>query len=110
MRSFLIVAIVIHGQFLQPPLDGVSDGCRGVGVVGIGVEPRAGGGHAADPGDRCDTPAAPFGPVAPPPTRACGSTAWIPLVRGVEQVPDVDAAFVGLSQRRLFGSFQITQY
>ena len=31
MRSFLIVAIVIHGQFLQPPLDGVSDGVEGYG-------------------------------------------------------------------------------
>ncbi len=29
MRSFLIVAIVIQGQFLQPPLDGVSDGVDG---------------------------------------------------------------------------------
>ena len=29
MRSFLIVAIVIQGQFLQPPLDGVSDGVEG---------------------------------------------------------------------------------
>ena len=31
MRSFLIVAIVIDGQFLQPPLDGVSDGVEGYG-------------------------------------------------------------------------------
>ena len=29
MRSFLIVAIVIQGQFLHPPLDGVSDGVDG---------------------------------------------------------------------------------
>ena len=31
MRSFLIVAIVIDGQFRQPPLDGVSDGVEGYG-------------------------------------------------------------------------------
>jgi hypothetical protein len=31
MRSFLIVAIVMNGQFLQPPLDGVSDGVEGYG-------------------------------------------------------------------------------
>ena len=31
MRSFRIVAIVIHGQPLQPPLDGVSIGNAGYG-------------------------------------------------------------------------------
>ena len=31
MSSFGIVAIVIDGQFLQPPLDGVSFGRKGYG-------------------------------------------------------------------------------
>jgi hypothetical protein len=31
MRSFGSVAIVIQGQFLQPPLDGVSAGDEGYG-------------------------------------------------------------------------------
>ena len=31
MRSFLIVAIVIHGQSGQPRLDGVSAGVEGYG-------------------------------------------------------------------------------
>jgi hypothetical protein len=31
ISSFRIVAIVIQGQFLQPPLDGVSEGVDGYG-------------------------------------------------------------------------------
>ena len=85
MRSFLIVAIVIHGQFLQPPLDGVSDGVEGYGwwayasnFARAAAMPRT---HVTG----ATPPAPPLGPVAPPPTRACGSTAWIPSYAGLSR-------------------------
>ena len=63
---------------------------RGVRVVGVGVELRVGGGHAADPGDGCDAsqPAARRRHAAADPrVRQHGMDR---LVAGVEQMLDVD--------------------
>ena len=71
IRSFLIVAIVITGAVLAAAAGRRLGRRRGVRVVGVGVELRAR--LRAMPRTQvvgATPPAAPRGPVTPPPTRA----------------------------------------
>ena len=82
-EGFLIVAIVIEGQSRQPPLDGVSDGVKGYGWWAYASNFARARAMPRTQATGATPPAAPRGPVTPPPTWACGSTAWIPSYAGL---------------------------
>ena len=100
---------MIVGQCTQPCARRRLARPRRVRVVGVGVELRVRGGHAAEPGDGRD--------AAQPAARRRHAAADLrvrqngvdPLVPGVEQVLDVDRRPRRLQPERLFGSFQISQ-
>ena len=54
-------------------------------------------------------PVEPRGAVTPPPTLAPGVAAWIAAKAGLSRAWVYVRALVGRSQRRWFGSFQISQ-
>src|SRR5215210_2335969 len=108
-RSRSIVAIVIVSQCPHAPVVGVSKRRRGYGLCAYASRraPAASMPRMKCTGER--PPVEPRGAVTPPPTFAPLVALWIAAYAGLRSDCVYVRAEVGRSQRRWFGSFQISQ-